>query len=96
MGMRPILITTLTLCRVSNAFTATMKTLVTGLSSYLELIWMKISTSTLTLLLSQTNFLEHSSLLTLSLAAIKKSIEWRLQVQIAFLTEVDLAPSRPE
>jgi hypothetical protein len=34
--------------------------------------------------------------LTLSLAAIKKSIEWRLQVQIAFLTEVDLAPSRPE
>jgi hypothetical protein len=35
-------------------------------------------------------------ILTLSLAAIKKSIEWRLQVQIAFLTEVDLAPSRPE
>jgi hypothetical protein len=34
--------------------------------------------------------------LTLSLAAIKKSIEWRLQVQIAFLTEVNLAPSRPE
>ncbi len=30
----------------------------------LEFIWMKISTSTLTLLLSQTNFLEHSSLLT--------------------------------
>jgi hypothetical protein len=34
--------------------------------------------------------------LTLSLAAIKKCIEWRLQVQIAFSTEVDLAPSRPE
>jgi hypothetical protein len=29
-------------------------------------------------------------------AAIKMSIEWRLQVQIAFLAEVDLAPSRPE
>jgi hypothetical protein len=29
-------------------------------------------------------------------AAIKKSIEWRLQVQIAFSTEVNLAPSRPE
>jgi hypothetical protein len=34
--------------------------------------------------------------LTLSLAAIKKCIEWRLQVQIAFSTEVDLEPSRPE
>jgi hypothetical protein len=34
--------------------------------------------------------------LALSLAAIKKCIEWRLQVQIAFSTEVDLAPSRPE
>ena len=37
-----------------------------------------------------------AQMLTLSLAAIKKNIEWRLQVQIAFLTEVDLAPSRPE
>jgi hypothetical protein len=37
-----------------------------------------------------------ASFLTLSLAAIKKSIEWRLQVQIAFLTEVNLAPSCPE
>jgi hypothetical protein len=39
-----------------------------------------------------------SSIATLTLiwAAIKKSIEWRLQVQIAFLTEVNLAPSRPE
>jgi hypothetical protein len=36
------------------------------------------------------------NVLTLSLAAIKKCIEWRLQVQIAFSTEVDLAPSRPE
>ncbi len=26
----------------------------------------------------------------------KVCIEWRLQVQIAFLVEVDLAPSRPE
>jgi hypothetical protein len=34
--------------------------------------------------------------LTLILEAIKKSIEWRIQVQPAFLTEVDLAPSRPE
>ncbi len=34
--------------------------------------------------------------LTLIRAAIKKCIEWRLQVQIAFSTEVDLAPSRPE
>jgi hypothetical protein len=34
--------------------------------------------------------------LTLILAAIKKSIEWRLQVQIALLTEANLAPSRPE
>jgi hypothetical protein len=34
--------------------------------------------------------------LTLIRAAIKKSIEWRLQVQLAFLTEVNLAPSRPE
>jgi hypothetical protein len=32
--------------------------------------------------------------LTIIQVAIKKSIEWRLQVQIAFLTEVDLAPSR--
>ena len=39
-----------------------------------------------------------SSIATLTLiwAAIKKSIEWRLQVQIAFLTEVNLAPSRPK
>jgi hypothetical protein len=29
-------------------------------------------------------------------AAIKKGIYWRLQVQIAFSTEVNLAPSRPE
>ncbi len=29
-------------------------------------------------------------------AAIKKSIEWRLQVLIASSTEVNLAPSRPE
>jgi hypothetical protein len=35
-------------------------------------------------------------ILTLFLAAIKKCIEWRLQVQRAFSTEVDLAPSRPE
>ncbi len=35
-------------------------------------------------------------MLTLIRAAIKKSIEWRLQVQIVFLTEVNLAPSRPE
>jgi hypothetical protein len=28
--------------------------------------------------------------------AMKKFIEWRLQVQIAFLAEVNLAPSRPE
>jgi hypothetical protein len=36
--------------------------------------------------------------LTLIRAAIKKSIEWRLQVQIALLAVVnlDLAPSRPE
>jgi hypothetical protein len=34
--------------------------------------------------------------LTLIRAAIKKSIEWRLQVQIAYSTEVNLAPSRPE
>jgi hypothetical protein len=34
--------------------------------------------------------------LTLIRAAIKKCIEWRLQVQIAFSTEVDLALSRPE
>jgi hypothetical protein len=34
--------------------------------------------------------------LTLIRAALKKSIEWRLQVQIAFSTEVNLAPSRPE
>jgi hypothetical protein len=33
--------------------------------------------------------------LTLIRAAIKKCIEW-LQVQIAFLTEVNLAPSRPD
>jgi hypothetical protein len=26
----------------------------------------------------------------------KKNIEWRLQVQIAFLAKVNLAPSRPE
>jgi hypothetical protein len=41
-------------------------------------------------------FLFTSKTLTLSLAAIKKTIEWRLQVQIAFLTKVNLAPSRPE
>jgi hypothetical protein len=35
-------------------------------------------------------------ILTLSLADIKKCIEWRLQVQIAFSMEVNLAPSRPE
>jgi hypothetical protein len=34
--------------------------------------------------------------LSLIRAAIKKGIEWRLQVQIAFSTEVNLAPSRPE
>jgi hypothetical protein len=34
--------------------------------------------------------------LTLIRAAIKKCIEWRIQVQIAFSTEVDLEPSRPE
>ncbi len=34
--------------------------------------------------------------LTLIRAAYKKSIEWRLQVQITFSTEVNLAPSRPE
>ncbi len=36
--------------------------------------------------------------LTLIRAAIKKSIEWRLQVQVALLAvvDLDLAPSRPE
>jgi hypothetical protein len=34
--------------------------------------------------------------LTLIRAAVKKCIEWRLQVQRAFLTEDDLAPSRLE
>jgi hypothetical protein len=43
-----------------------------------------------------TLFIVLDFVLTLSLAAIKKCIEWRLQVQIAFSTEVDLAPSRPE
>jgi hypothetical protein len=33
--------------------------------------------------------------LTLIQVAIKKCIEWRLQVQIAFETEVDLAPMPP-
>ncbi len=36
------------------------------------------------------------NVLTLIRAAIKKSNEWRLQVQIASLAEVDMAPSRPE
>jgi hypothetical protein len=31
-----------------------------------------------------------------NLAAIKKRIEWRLQVQIALFAEVNLAPSRLE
>jgi hypothetical protein len=35
-------------------------------------------------------------LLTLIRVAIKKCIEWRLQVQIALFAEVNLAPSRPE
>ncbi len=34
--------------------------------------------------------------LTLIRAAVKKSIEWRLQVQLAFSMKVNLAPSRPE
>ncbi len=39
-----------------------------------------------------------SSIATLTLiwATIKKSVEWWLQVQIAFSTEVNLAPSCPE
>jgi hypothetical protein len=42
------------------------------------------------------NFLSSCEMLTLIRAALKKSIDWRLQVQIAFWTEVNLAPSRPE
>jgi hypothetical protein len=34
--------------------------------------------------------------LTLIRAALKKSIEWWLQVQIPFSTEINLTPSRPE
>jgi hypothetical protein len=47
-------------------------------------------------LLPETNKDSNYTILTLIRAAIKKSIEWRLQVQIAFLAEVNLAPSRPE
>jgi hypothetical protein len=35
-------------------------------------------------------------ILNLIRAAFKTSIDWRLQVQIAFSTQVNLAPSRPE